>query len=76
MKADVANARYLLVSISYMVIVSRSCLCVRIFRLYGNQPHSAMAFLFDYTSENDFTQALLIMGIISLDSNSISPITC
>ena len=32
------------VSISFMVILSRSCLCMRRFWLYGNQPHSEMNF--------------------------------
>ena len=59
-----------------MIIVAWSCLCIRRFLLFGNQLCSAMDFLLDYTSENEFTQALLISGIISVGSISMSPIIC
>ena len=62
------------VSISFMVIVSWSCLRRRRFLLYGNQPHYEMDFLLDSTSVNAFSQVLLITGIISVGINSISPI--
>ena len=51
-------------SISCMVIVSQSCLCIIIFQLYENQTRSAMAFLLDSTWENEFNLALLISGMI------------
>ena len=65
---------FFLASTSFMVIGSWSCLRRRRFWLYGNQPHSAMGFLLGYTSVNAFYQVLLTTGIISVGSNSISPI--
>ena len=55
MKVDGTNEQFLPVSISFMVIVSQNCLCIRRFLIYGNQPHYEMDFLLDSTSENDFT---------------------
>ena len=76
MKVDGTNASFFSVSISFMVILSKSCLCIRIFQLYGNQPRSRMDFLLDSNSDNYFTQSLLVIGMISVESNSISPIIC
>ena len=76
MKVYGTNACFLSVLMSLMVIISRSCSCIRILRLYGNQPCSAMDFLLGSTSENEFYQALLIMGMMSVGINSISPIIC
>ena len=70
------NARCFSFSISFMVIASRSCLCVRIFLLYGNQPYSEMDFLLGSTSTNDFTLAVLIIGMISVGIYYMSPIIC
>ena len=67
---------FLSVSIYFMVIVSQSCLCIRRVRLHLNQLSSAVAFLLDYNSENNFTQAVSIMGMISVGRNYISPIKC
>ena len=64
------------VLIYFMFVVSQSCLCIRIFKFYGNQPRSAIDSLLDYTSANEFTQALLLGGMISVGSNYMSPIIC
>ena len=68
------NPLFFTLSISFMVIVAQSFLCIRRFWLYGNQPCSEIHFLMDSTSDNEFTQALLISGIISVVISSISPI--
>ena len=56
--------------------ITKSCLCIIIFWFYGNQPRPAMFYLFYSTSGNEFTQDLLISGMISVVSISMSPIIC
>ena len=76
MKDDFTNAHLLLVSISFMVVASQSCLCGGRFWLYWYQTCSKMALLLEYTYENDFFKALLIIGKISAGNNPTSPIIC
>ena len=70
------QCKFFSVSISCMVVVSQSCLCIITFWLYWNQPRSVMALLLGSNSTNDFTQALLIMVMISVRSNYIPLIIC
>ena len=70
------QCKFFSVSISCMVVVSQSCLCIIIFWLYWNQPRSVMALLLGSTSTNDFTLALLIIGMISVGIYYMSPIIC
>ena len=67
---------FFLVSISLMAIVSQSFLYIRRFWFYGNQPFSAINCLLDSTPEDEFNQALLISGIISVGISFISPTIC
>ena len=76
MKVDGTNTFFI---IKFNIIhghITQSCLCIRRFWFYGNQPFSAMFYLFYSTLENEFTQDLWICGMISVGGISMSPIIC